>query len=159
MTDDVVVFGGVLLFYAYRVDAVHVKCGTAIKDGKFGTVDLNEAVVDLPQLKLSQSQVLSEGNSANFTSGVDLIETGMKIDLPIDGGESTSDEAHFVSILKHLQNELSLAQNNVKIAVSWFTNYALFKQIKKLAQGGIRIQLIINNAPEITVNKYEINIF
>lgn len=52
---------------------------------------------------------------------------------------------HFNDIIRYLQNELSLAESSIKIAVSWFTNYALSKQIKKLALKGIKIELIINN--------------
>lgn len=48
-------------------------------------------------------------------------------------------------IQKELQNILSLAKRSVKIAVSWFTNYTLFKQIKEMATSGIKIQLITNN--------------
>lgn len=54
-------------------------------------------------------------------------------------------EVHFTDILRVLQNELSFATQSVKVAVSWFTNFALFKQIKEMAQNGIAVQLIINN--------------
>lgn len=54
-------------------------------------------------------------------------------------------EVHCTDILRFLQNELSLAERIIKIAVSWFTNYALFKQIKELAHNGLDIHLIINN--------------
>lgn len=54
-------------------------------------------------------------------------------------------DVHCSDILRHLQNEISVAQTSIKIAVSWFTNYALFKQIKELAQNGIDVQLVINN--------------
>lgn len=54
-------------------------------------------------------------------------------------------DVHCTDILRHLQNELSIAERSVKVAVSWFTNYALFKQIKEHAQKGLDIQLIINN--------------
>ena len=48
-------------------------------------------------------------------------------------------------ILKQLQNSLTETKHCLKIAVSWFTNYSIFKQIKELAESGIKIQLIINN--------------
>lgn len=51
----------------------------------------------------------------------------------------------FDEILKSIQNELSLAKDSVKVAVSWFTNFALFKQLKELAEKGIKVQIIINN--------------
>lgn len=54
-------------------------------------------------------------------------------------------DVHCADILRFLQNELSLAEKNIKIAVSWFTNFALFKQIKELAHKGLDIRLIINN--------------
>lgn len=60
--------------------------------------------------------------------------------------EVTEDvEVHFSDILRHLQNELSMATKSIKVAVSWFTNYALFKQLKEFAQQGVSVQLIINN--------------
>lgn len=48
-------------------------------------------------------------------------------------------------ILKQLQNHLTYARQSVKIAVSWFTNYSLFKQLKQIRDEGVKIQLIINN--------------
>ena len=54
-------------------------------------------------------------------------------------------DVHCNDILRHLQNELSIAERSIKVAVSWFTNYALFKQIKEFAQKGLDIHLIINN--------------
>lgn len=54
-------------------------------------------------------------------------------------------DVHCTDILRHLQNELSIAESSIKVAVSWFTNYALFKQIKEFAQKGLDIHLIINN--------------
>lgn len=54
-------------------------------------------------------------------------------------------DVHCTDILRHLQNELSIAERSIKVAVSWFTNYALFKQIKEFAQKGLDIHLIINN--------------
>lgn len=49
------------------------------------------------------------------------------------------------NIQKQLQNILTLAKKNLKIAVSWFTNYSLFKQVKEIAATGIKVQLITNN--------------
>lgn len=48
-------------------------------------------------------------------------------------------------ILMQLQNRLSLTRKSLKIAVSWFTNYSLFKQVKELAENGVHVQLITNN--------------
>ena len=48
-------------------------------------------------------------------------------------------------ILEELQGVLSLANKSLKIAVSWFTNYSLFKQVKEIAASGIRVELITNN--------------
>ena len=65
--------------------------------------------------------------------------------LPV-AKESDSVIAYFnQDILKQLQNHLTLASLSVKIAVSWFTNYSLFKQILQMAKDGIKIQLITNN--------------
>lgn len=77
-------------------------------------------------------------------------------ELPMMGGNNISNlsivqdmteeiDVHCSDILRHLQNELSIAESSIKVAVSWFTNYALFKQIKELAQKGLDIHLIINN--------------
>lgn len=59
--------------------------------------------------------------------------------------EKEEKEVHFSNILRHLQNELSQTTRSLKIAVSWFTNFALFKHVKEIAQKGMNVQLIINN--------------
>ena len=60
--------------------------------------------------------------------------------------KSSSVVAYFnEEILKQLQNHLTFARKSLKIAVSWFTNYSLFKQLKQMANDGIKIQMIINN--------------
>lgn len=48
-------------------------------------------------------------------------------------------------ILKQIQDNLEYAQDSVKVAVSWFTNYSLFKQIKEIAERGVKVQIITNN--------------
>lgn len=63
----------------------------------------------------------------------------------VSATQTPEEEVHFSDILKYLQNELSKVQSSLRIAVSWFTNYALFRQIKELAQKGVKIQLITNN--------------
>lgn len=63
-----------------------------------------------------------------------------------DNRKFGSVEAYFnTEILKQLQNSLALAKRSVKIAVSWFTNFSLFKQVGQMAEEGIKVQLIINN--------------
>lgn len=63
-----------------------------------------------------------------------------------ENDKSSSVVAYFnEEILKHLQNYLTYARKSLKIAVSWFTNYSLFKQLKQMANDGIKIQMIINN--------------
>ena len=63
-----------------------------------------------------------------------------------DSGKSSSVSAYFnEEILKQLQNYLTYARKSLKIAVSWFTNGSLFKQLKQIANDGIKIQMIINN--------------
>lgn len=48
-------------------------------------------------------------------------------------------------IQKQLQSILTLAKKSLKIAVSWFTNYSLFKQVKEIAASGVNVQLVTNN--------------
>lgn len=48
-------------------------------------------------------------------------------------------------IQKQLQSVLTLAKKSLKIAVSWFTNLTIFKQVKEIAASGINVQLITNN--------------
>ena len=48
-------------------------------------------------------------------------------------------------IQRQLQSVFTLAKSSLKIAVSWFTNYSIFNQIKELAANGIKVQLITNN--------------
>ena len=48
-------------------------------------------------------------------------------------------------IQKQLQSILSQAKKCLRIAVSWFTNYSLFKQVQEIASSGIKVQLITNN--------------
>lgn len=75
-----------------------------------------------------------------------LIEGGLIGDIHLPTLEMKENkEVHFSGILRYLQNELTLASKSIKVAVSWFTNYALFKQIKEIALKGISVQLIINN--------------
>ena len=63
-----------------------------------------------------------------------------------ENDKSSSVVAYFnEEILKQLQNQLTYARKSLKIAVSWFTNYSLFKQLKQMANDGIKIQMIINN--------------
>lgn len=54
-------------------------------------------------------------------------------------------ESYFENILSKIQNELLDAEHDVKIAVSWFTNYDLFKTVNELADKGINIEIVINN--------------
>lgn len=101
---------------------------------------INKALIDSPATPLMMTEQVNE---------VALPVTGV-LSLP-----STCVEPNLISnnvcvffnedILKQLQNELSLAQKSVKIAVSWFTNFTLFKQLKEMAESGIKILLIINN--------------
>ena len=70
----------------------------------------------------------------------------IEIEPAKEGFKSSSVVAYFnEDILKQLQNNLTYARKSLKIAVSWFTNYNLFKQLKQMASDGIKIQLIINN--------------
>ena len=48
-------------------------------------------------------------------------------------------------IQKQLQSILSQAKKCLRLEVSWFTNYSLFKQVQEIASSGIKVQLITNN--------------
>ncbi len=70
----------------------------------------------------------------------------IEVSLTNENDKSSSVVAYFnEEILKQLQNHLTYARKSLKIAVSWFTNYSLFKQLKQMANDGIKIQMIINN--------------
>lgn len=70
----------------------------------------------------------------------------IEIQPPKEGDKPSSVVAFFnEEILKQLQNYLTYARMSLKIAVSWFTNYSLFKQLKQIANDGVKIQMIINN--------------
>ena len=101
------------------------------------------------------SKIISETSSATFVRPPQIegtIVDASLMALPLDVVDKdssvivkTQTEVFFnKDILRVIQNNLALAQNNIKIAVSWFTNYALFKQLQEMA-GNVKIQLIINN--------------
>lgn len=70
----------------------------------------------------------------------------IEMSLSKENVKSSSVVAYFdEEILIQLQNHLALAKKSLKIAVSWFTNYSLFKQLKQMANDGIKIRMIINN--------------
>lgn len=48
-------------------------------------------------------------------------------------------------IFPTLKKYLVQAKSSVRIAVSWFTNYSLFKLVKDMSESGISIQLVTNN--------------
>lgn len=83
-------------------------------------------------------------------SSLPIVET---ITLPTIDVTPVLPEASIVSrevvfndnILPQLQKILAFSKKKLKIAVSWFTNYALFKQVKEIAENGIKVQLITNN--------------
>lgn len=86
------------------------------------------------------NKLLTEESPLSISDGL----SGGDINLPTSEIKEEQ-KVYFSDILRHLQNELSLSTQSIKIAVSWFTNYALFKHIKELAQKGMNVQLIINN--------------
>lgn len=77
-----------------------------------------------------------------------LIDNGLQTDIlnfpELTVNQNSDIESYFDNIQKIIQNELSMANHSIKIAVSWFTNYDLFKQLQELANT-INIELIINN--------------
>ena len=109
---------------------------------------VNKAIIDAPA-----SPILLDNNISEKTSDytIDFVKLPIRqaeslVNLPYQqSSKSSSIEVHFNDILKHIQNELSIARSSIKVAVSWFTNYALFKQIKELSEKGIKIQIITNN--------------
>lgn len=54
-------------------------------------------------------------------------------------------ESYFGDILSKIQSELFDAGRSIRIAVSWFTNYALFKTVNELADKGVDVEIVINN--------------
>lgn len=71
---------------------------------------------------------------------------GLEIKSDLEKGLSSSVQVIFnEDIQKELQSVLTLAKKSLKIAVSWFTNYSLFKQVKEIAASGVNVQLITNN--------------
>lgn len=105
------------------------------------------------RLKLIQENLISQSAPLSFSlpESEELHKPEETHTLPLSPNSSdlsiplADEDIHFENILKYLQNELSIAQENVKIAVSWFTNFALFSQIREMALDGIRIQLLTNN--------------
>lgn len=92
-----------------------------------------------------QRRALCPSNRTEFP------EMGMNA-LPALGLENTvaltassEVEAHFNDIQKIIENELEKAQAQVRIAVSWFTNYRLMQVVKGLAERGVQVELVINN--------------
>lgn len=111
------------------------------------------------KLKIIENSLLE-----NYSSPLLFAEPGVvqslllpeEVDLPMpepieisstkENDKSCSVVAFFnEEILKQLQNHLTYTRKSLKIAVSWFTNYSLFKQLKQMANDGIKIQMIINN--------------
>lgn len=110
---------------------------------------VNKAIIDTSTSPLLLSESLSvKSSDYHLVDDVKLPiqQAETLLNLPnTKTKEDSSVEVHFKEILKYLQNELSLARSSVKVAVSWFTNYALYKQIKELSENGVKIQIIINN--------------
>lgn len=54
-------------------------------------------------------------------------------------------EAIFENIAERIQQEISKAQKSVFVAVAWFTNKNLFRELVKKARNGCTVSLIISN--------------
>jgi hypothetical protein len=54
-------------------------------------------------------------------------------------------EAVFENIAERIQHEINKAQKSVFIAVAWFTNKSLFKELVNKARNGCTVSLIISN--------------
>lgn len=110
------------------------------------------------KLRILSKAVLEYANVpalVNFVNA-DTEQQTERINLPLLSDEtignkilpsinSVTVETYFENILTILNNELCKAKSCIKIAVSWFTNYALFKTINKLAENDIEVQIVINN--------------
>ena len=108
------------------------------------------------KLKLLSNYVLESVSPAVLITTQDpsnSIKEGAPIEIPqIDvtkllcsHDDRTNVEVHYSDILLQIQNQLALAKHSVKVAVSGFTNYAVFKQLKDLASQGLDIHVVINN--------------
>lgn len=111
------------------------------------------------KLRIIENSLLESYSSPLLFAEPDVVQTSpvpKEIALPMpepielpstkENDRSSSVVAYFnEEILKQLQNHLTYARESLKIAVSWFTNYSLFKQLKQMANNGIKIQMIINN--------------
>lgn len=100
MPDDIVIFGCVLLNDAHLFDFLHIHGGTTVEDGEFGTVDLNEAVVDAHCIQ--GSQPVFDGRDADIAHseygtslGIDYF-LGNGID---DGLFFQIDSLNFISVV------------------------------------------------------------
>lgn len=65
------------------------------------------------------------------------------IPLPSDCQPET--EVHFDRLLQILTEELNTAESSIEVAVSWFTNHALYRLLGELADKGVQIRVVINN--------------
>ena len=54
-------------------------------------------------------------------------------------------QAYFENIQEHIIAELNSAKSSVIIAVAWFTDNVLFDTLCKLADKGIKIELLLMN--------------
>ena len=111
------------------------------------------------KLRIIENSLLESYSSPLLFTGPDVVQTlplpeevALPMPKPIEmpstkeNDKSSSVVAYFnEEILKQLQNHLTYARKSLKIAVSWFTNYSLFKYLKQMANDGIKIQMIINN--------------
>lgn len=54
-------------------------------------------------------------------------------------------KAHFEKIRNEILNEIDLANNEILVAVYWFTNLELFEKLISKIENGIKVQLIVHN--------------
>ena len=67
LVNDVIVLGRVLLGDAYAADVLDIDLSRAVEDGHFGTVDLNEAVVDAERVEGCQGMLDRRAASIAFS--------------------------------------------------------------------------------------------
>lgn len=108
-------------------------------DGKYKLKILEKAMLEYPRITMSMPPIYSD---LNLIDNIDtsLIDTSKNV-IP----KSITIESYFANIKARVQSELLRARSVIKIAISWFTNYDLFKTVKLLAERGVEIKMVINN--------------
>lgn len=81
---------------------------------------------------------------ADENAGQPILASLMTDDVETESS-AQGPEIYFESLLEILQTELSKTEKTLDIAVSWFTNHALYRLVGELADKGVKVRLLINN--------------